>query len=63
MQIPDKYEVLDTKLLGERLGYKYSTMLTHLSRKRWDKIPEPSRRLAIGPLWYLGDVEEWESKK
>ncbi len=59
MEIPERYEVLDPEALAQGLGYTRSTVLTHLSRERWDKIPPPSRRLVMGPIWYLGDVEEW----
>jgi predicted DNA-binding transcriptional regulator AlpA len=60
MEIPEQYEVLDPEALADTLGYTRSTVLTHLSRQRWDKIPPPSRRLAMGPVWYLGDVDEWK---
>ena len=59
MDVPERYEVLDPEALGVRLGYTRSTVLTHLSRGRWDKIPQPSKRLAMGPVWYVGDVEKW----
>ncbi len=49
--------------LGEYLDYSTSTVYTHVSRERWDKIPAPSLRLASGPVWYVGDVEEWKRKK
>lgn len=61
MKIPETFEVMDPEALSERLGYTRSTVLTHLSRERWDKIPPPSRRLSMGPIWYLGDVEEWRN--
>jgi predicted DNA-binding transcriptional regulator AlpA len=61
MKIPERYEVLDIAELARRLGYTNSTIRTHLARHRFDKIPEPSRRLAMGPVWYLGDVEEWRA--
>lgn len=63
MKIPERYEVLDPDALAQRLGYTRSTVYTHLSRERWDKIPPPSRRLAMGPIWYLGDVEEWRNMR
>ncbi len=59
MEVPEQYEVLDPVALGHLLGYSRATVYTHLSRERFDKIPPPSRRLAMGPIWYLGDVEEW----
>ncbi len=59
-QVPEHCEVLDPQALGEYLGYTRATVLTHLSRQRWDKIPKPSRRLAMGPIWYAGDVEDWK---
>ena len=61
VDVPERFEVLDSEALGARLGYTRSTVLTHLSRGRWDKIPSPSRRLAMGPIWYVGDVEEWRT--
>ena len=61
MKIPERFEVLDAEALGGRLGYTRSSVLTHLSRERFDKIPPPSRRLATGPIWYVGDVEEWRN--
>jgi hypothetical protein len=63
MEIPEQYEVMDIAALARHLGYTASTIRTHLSRERWDKIPPPSRRLTMGPIWYLGDVEEWRSKQ
>ncbi len=59
MEIPDRYRVLGPDELARELGYRPATVHTHLSRKRWDKIPPPSVRLATGPIWYQGDVEEW----
>ncbi len=59
MEIPERFEVLDPEALAQRLGYTRATVYTHLSRERFDKIPPPSRRLAMGPIWYLGDVEEF----
>jgi predicted DNA-binding transcriptional regulator AlpA len=63
VEIPERFEVLDSEALAQRLGYTRATVLTHLSRERFDKIPPPSRRLAMGPIWYLGDVEEWRSSR
>lgn len=59
----EKYDVLDSAALATYLGYTKSTVLTHVTRKRWDKVPEPSKRLAMGPVWYLGDVQQWQRKK
>jgi predicted DNA-binding transcriptional regulator AlpA len=61
MEIPERYKVLDPVALAEYLGYTRSTVWTHLSRERWDKIPPPSRRFDMGPIWYVGDVEEWRT--
>jgi hypothetical protein len=58
-QVPEHCEVLDPDALASYLNYKRGTVLTHLSRERWDKIPPPSRRLAMGPIWYLGAVDQW----
>ena len=63
MDVPDRYEVLDAHALAKQLRYTRSTVLTHLSRERWDKIPPPSRRLTMGPVWYLGEVQEWRETK
>ena len=63
MEIPERYRVLSIKELGEYVGYTHSTVYTHLSRHRWDKIPPPSIRLGSGPVWYLGDVEEWKGEQ
>ena len=62
MDVPQRFEVLDPEALARRLGYTRATVLTHLSRGRFDKIPPPSRRLAMGPLWYAGDVEKWRER-
>ncbi len=62
MKIPEQYEVMDAVALGGLLGFSRSTVYTHLSRERFDKIPPPSRRLSMGPVWYLGDVEEWRER-
>ena len=51
--------MLDATALGKRLGIKRATVLSYLSRRR-KGVPEPSVRLAVGPIWYLGDVQEWE---
>lgn len=61
MEIPERYKVLDPVALANHLGYTRSTVWTHLSRERWDKIPPPSRRFDMGPIWYLGDVEDWRT--
>jgi hypothetical protein len=61
MEIPDRYRVLGPDELARELGYRPATVHTHLSRQRWDKIPQPSVRLATGPVWYLGDVEDWRT--
>ena len=62
MEIPEKYQVLDATALGKRLGIKRDTVLSYLSRRR-KGAPEPSVRLAVGPIWYLGDVQEWETER
>ncbi len=62
MEIPDQYRVLGTEELAEHLGYKRSTLYSHLTRELWTKIPPPSVRLATGPIWYLGDVDEWRER-
>jgi hypothetical protein len=63
MDIPEQYQVLGPDELAQRLGYKPATVYSHLSRQRYDKVPPPSRRLAMGPVWYVGDVEEWQRGK
>ena len=63
MEIPKQYEVMDIAGLAKHLGYAQVTIRTYLSRSRWDKIPPPSRRFHMGPIWYLGDVEEWRQTR
>jgi len=62
MKVPERYRVMSVQELGVYLGYTTSTVYTHVSRERWDKIPQPSLRLGCGPVWYVGDVEEWRKK-
>ena len=62
MEIPEQYRVLSIKELGEHLGFTTPTVYTYLSRERWYRIPPPSRRLGSGPVWYVGDVQEWQEK-
>ena len=61
MEIPDRYRVLGPDELARELDYKPATVHTYLSRKNWRKVPQPSVRLATGPIWYVGDVEEWRT--
>jgi predicted DNA-binding transcriptional regulator AlpA len=61
--IPQEYKVLGIQELADELGYKRSTVYAHLTRQLWHKIPEPSARISCGPIWYLGDVEEWREKQ
>ena len=63
MVIPEQYEVLGPDELIKVLGYTRSTVYTYISRERWDRIPPPSRRLAMGPVWYRGDVEAWLERR
>ncbi|MDN5697093.1 MAG: hypothetical protein L0G70_03860 [Rubrobacter sp.] len=63
IEIPEEYEVLDASALGKRLGLKRETVLSYLARKNYRVIPEPDRRLAMGPLWYEGSVRQWEIEK
>jgi hypothetical protein len=63
VEIPGSYEVLDATALGERLGLKRDTVLTYLSRRNFERIPRPNRKLAMGPLWFEGSVAEWEAKR
>ena len=53
-----RYRVLGPEGLARELGNRPATVHTHLWRQRWDKIPQPSVRLATGPIWYPGDVNE-----
>ena len=59
MEIPERYKVMDIAALAEYLGYKPSTVRTYITRKRWKRIPQPRVQLTVGPVWYVGDVEEW----
>lgn len=61
--VPEGYEVLDATALGDRLGYKRATVLTYLSRRKFQLIPRPNRQLTMGPIWYERSVKEWESKE
>ena len=63
MEMPEGYRVLGPDELARELGYKPATVHTHLSRQRWDKIPPPSVRLAMGPVWYVGEVEKWREER
>jgi hypothetical protein len=63
IEISEEYEVLDASALGKRLGVKRQTVLSYLARKNYRVIPEPDRRLAMGPLWYEGNVRQWESNR
>ena len=63
VEIPKSYEVLDATALGERLGLKRDTVLTYLSRRNFERIPRPNRKLAMGPVWFEGNVNEWEAKR
>jgi predicted DNA-binding transcriptional regulator AlpA len=63
VEIPKSYEVLDATALGERLGLKRDTVLTYLSRRNFERIPRPNRKLAMGPVWFEGSVNEWEAKR
>ena len=53
---------MDIAALAEYLGYKPSTVRSCIARKRWDRVPEPSVNLTVYPVWYLGDVREWQKK-
>jgi hypothetical protein len=61
--VPEGYEVLDATALGERLGLKRDTVLAYLSRRNFERIPRPNRKLAMGPVWFEGSIEEWEAKR
>jgi hypothetical protein len=63
MGVPEDYEVLDATALGRRLGFKRGTVLAHLSRRNFRRIPHPNRQLAMGPIWYEKSVREWEAKQ
>jgi len=61
--VPDGYDVLDATALGERLGLKRGTVLAYLSRRNFGRIPNPNRKLAMGPIWFERTVEEWELRR
>lgn len=63
IEVPEGYEVLDATALGRRLGLKRDTVLAYLSRRNFRRIPKPSRKLAMGPIWYERSVSEWEAEK
>jgi hypothetical protein len=62
IDVPEGYEVLDATALGERVGLKRGTELAYLSRRNFERIPRPDRKLAMGPVWFEGSIEEWEAK-
>jgi uncharacterized protein YjcR len=62
MEIPERYKVMDIAALAENLGYKPSTVRTYMARGQWERVPKPSVHLAVSPIWYVGDVEEWRRK-
>lgn len=63
VEVPEGYEVLDATALGERLGIKRETVLAYLSRRNFKNIPQPNRKLAMGPVWYEASVREWERSR
>jgi hypothetical protein len=63
IEIPEQYEVLDPTALGKRLGLKRGTVLSYLARRNYRVIPKPDRRLAMGPIWYSGSVENWQPNR
>jgi hypothetical protein len=56
-------EVFDATALGKGLGLKRGIVLAYLSRRTFERIPRPSRKLAMGPVWFERSVEEWEAKR
>ena len=54
---------MDIAALAEYLGFTPSTVRTYLARKRWERVPKPSVHLTVSPIWYLGDVEEWQQER
>jgi hypothetical protein len=63
IEVPEGYEVFDATALGKRLGLKRDTVLAYLSRRTFERIPRPNRKLAMGPVWFERSVEEWEAKR
>jgi hypothetical protein len=63
VDVPDDYEVLDATALGRRLRFKRDTVLAHLSRRNFRRIPHPNRLLAMGPIWYEKSIRVWEEEK
>jgi predicted DNA-binding transcriptional regulator AlpA len=63
MKVPKQYQVMDIAALAEYLGFTPSTVRTYIARKRWERVPKPSVHLTVSPIWYRGDVEEWEKKR
>lgn len=60
IEIPEEYEVLDTGALAKRLGFQRQTVSAYLVRGLYRKVPKPNRMLDVGPIWYLGAVQQWE---
>jgi hypothetical protein len=63
IEIPEAFEVLDATALGRRLGLRRATVLAYLSRRNFERIPRPNRKLAMGPMWYEITVREWEARR
>lgn len=63
VEVPEGYEVLDATALAKRLGIKRETVLVYLSRRNFNTIPRPNRRLAMGPVWYEASVRAWERSR
>ncbi len=61
--VPTDYEVLDATALARRLGIKRDTVLAYLSRRNYGRIPQPNRKLAMGPIWYAVAVREWQKRR
>ena len=45
--------------IADVLGVHKNTALRYTAR---DDFPAPLDRLAVGPVWRIGDVEEWAAK-
>ncbi len=61
--VPEDYEMLDATALGQRLGLARDTVLAYMSRRNYQRIPRPNRKLAMGPVWYEAAVREWEQRR
>src|SRR5688572_25412500 len=52
-------EIAGLAEIAQMLGVSKRTAVTYSQR---DDFPQPLDRLASGPVWRVGDIEEWAAK-